>query len=131
MEDWLKDEDLAEAMSLAVFAEAFAKAIKAAVKARLEENEESVPGYKLRGGGSITSYDAKEVANVIMDTNVIGWDKLLSAMKFSMTPFISVWSDSTGMSKAEAKKDLQERLKDIARSKPKAPSIMKSHAPKK
>lgn len=127
MEDWLKDEDLAEAMSLAVFAETFAKSVKSAVKAKLEENPEAVPGYKLRGGGNITSYDAKGVADKIMDTSVVGWDKLLEAMKFSLTPFISIWADEVGMSKAEAKKDLQERLKDVARTKPKAPSIMRSH----
>jgi hypothetical protein len=127
MEDWLKDEDLAEAMSLAVFAETFAKSVKSAVKAKLEENPEAVPGYKLRGGGNITSYDAKDVADRIMDTSVVGWDKLLEAMKFSLTPFITIWADEVGMSKAEAKKDLQERLKDVARTKPKAPSIIRSH----
>ena len=127
MEDWLKDEDLAEAMSLAVFAENFAKSVKSAVKAKLEENPEAVPGYKLRGGGNVTSYDANDVADRIMDTSVVGWDKLLKAMKFSLTPFISIWADEVGMSKAEAKKDLQERLKDVARTKPKAPSIIRSH----
>lgn len=127
MEDWLKDEDLAEAMSLAVFAETFAKSVKSAVKAKLEENPEAVPGYKLRGGGNVTSYDANDVADKIMDTSVVGWDKLLNAMKFSLTPFISIWADEVGMSKAEAKKDLQERLKDVARTKPKAPSIIRSH----
>lgn len=127
MEDWLKDEDLAEAMSLAVFAETFAKSVKSAVKAKLEENPEAVPGYKLRGGGNVTSYGAKDVADKIMDTSVVGWDKLLEAMKFSLTPFISIWADEVGMSKAEAKKDLQERLKDVARTKPKAPSIIRSH----
>lgn len=131
MENWLKDEDLAEAMSLAVFAETFAKSVKSAVKARLEENPECVPGYKLKAGGNVTSYDAKKVADVIMDSNVIGWDQLLKVMKFSMTPFITIWSEHTGMSKSEAKKDLQERFKKIAKTKPKAPSIIKSHAPKK
>jgi|11_taG_2_1085331.scaffolds.fasta_scaffold03817_7 hypothetical protein len=131
MENWLKDEDLAEAMSMAVFAETFAKSVKSAVKARLEENPECVPGYKLKGGGNVTSYDAKKVANIIIDSNVIGWDQLLEVMKFSMTPFITIWASHTGMSKAEAKKDLQQRFKDIARTKPKAPSIIKAHAPKK
>jgi len=131
MENWLKDEDLAEAMSMAVFAETFAKSVKSAVKARLEENPECVPGYKLKGGGNVTSYDAKKVANIIMDSNVVGWDQLLEVMKFSMTPFITIWASHTGMSKAEAKKDLQQRFKDIARTKPKAPSIIKAHAPKK
>ena len=131
MEDWLKDEDLAEALSMAVFAETFAKQVKAVAKARLEADAESVPGYKLRSGGNISSYDAKEVANIIMETNVIEWNDLLEVMKFSMTPFISIWSKHTGMNKAEAKKDLQKRLKDIVRSKTKSPSIIKSHAPKK
>lgn len=130
MEDWLNDEDLAEAYSMACFAETFAKAVKSAVKAKLEENPESVPGYKLKGGGNTTSFNAKEVADIIMDSNVIGWDKLLEAMKFSLTPFVGIWADGTGMSKAEAKKDLRERFKKIERTKPRSPSVMKDNGKK-
>ena len=124
---WLDDpKDLSKAMELVPFADAFVKAVKAAVKAKLEEDPESVPGFKLRGGGNTTSYNAQEVANIIMDSNVLGWDDLLQAMKFSMTPFIGIWSEHTGMSKAEAKKDLMERLQKIQRTKPKSPSIVKN-----
>ena len=126
MQDWLKDEDLAEAYAMVSFAEAFAKSVKAVVKARLEENEESVPGYKLRGGGTTTSYDAKEVAEIIMDSNILGWNDLMEAMKFSLTPFIGVWASHTGMTKAEAKKDLSGRLGKIAKSRPRSPSVIKA-----
>jgi len=126
MHDWLKDEDLAEAYAMVSFAETFAKAVKAVVKARLEEDEESVPGYKLRGGGQTTSYEAKEVAGIIMDSNVIGWDHLMEAMKFSLTPFIKIWATHTGMTPAEAKKDLNERLGKIAKTRPRSPSVIKA-----
>lgn len=126
MKDWLKDEDLSDAFAMVSFAETFAKSVKAVVKAKLEEDENSVPGYKLRGGGTTTSYDAKEVADIIMDSNVIGWNDLLEAMKFSLTPFVKVWSEHTGMTPKEAKKDLSERLQKIQRVKPRSPSVIKS-----
>ena len=124
--NWLDDDKLAEAMQLVPLCEAFVKGVKSAVKAKLEEDPEAVPGYKLRDGGKMTTYEAKEVANIVMEANVIGWDDLLQHMKFSLTPFISTWADHTGMTKADAKKDLNERLKGIARTKPKSASIVKS-----
>jgi hypothetical protein len=124
--NWMDDkESLAEAMELVPFADAFQKAVKAAVKAKLEEDPDAVPGFKLRGGGNMTSYDAKDVADIIMDSNVIGWDELMMAMKFSMTPFVKIWSEHTGMTMSEAKKDLSKRLEKVQKTKPKAPSIMK------
>ena len=123
---WLDDpKELAEAMELVPFAKAYVSLVNAAVKAKLVEDPDAVPGFKLRGGGHMTSYEAKEVAKVIMESNVIGWDDLMTVMKFSMTPFISIWSDHTGMSKAEAKKDLLARFKGIAKTKPTSPSVMK------
>ena len=123
---WLDDpNDLAEAMELVPFADAFVKGVKAAVKSKLEEDPDCIPGFKLRGGGHMTSYEAREVAKIIMEAKVMDWDDLMSVMKFSMTPFITVWSDHTGMSKAEAKKDLIQRFKSIAKTKPKSPSVMK------
>ena len=122
---WLEDEKLAEAMQLVPLCEAFVKAVKSAVKAKLEENPEAVPGYKLRDGGKMTTYEAKEVAKIVIKAN-LSWDDLLEHMKFSLTPFISTWADHTGMTKAEAKKDLNERFKGIARTKPKSASIVKS-----
>jgi len=123
---WLEDGKLAEAMQLVPLCEAFVKATKSAVKAKLQEDPESVPGYKLRDGGKMTTYEAKEVAKIVMESNVLGWDDLLEHMKFSLTPFISTWADHTGMTKAEAKKDLSERLKDIAETRPKSASIVKA-----
>jgi len=123
---WLEDDKLAEAMQLVPLCEAFVKGVKSAVKAKLQEDPESVPGYKLRDGGKMTTYEAKEVAKIVMESNVLGWDDLLEHMKFSLTPFISTWADHTGMTKAEAKKDLSERLKDIADTRPKSASIVKA-----
>jgi hypothetical protein len=123
---WLEDEKLKEAMELVPLCEAFVKAVKSAVKAKLEEDPESVPGFKLRDGGKVTSYDAKDVADIIMESNILGWDALLQHMKFSLTPFISTWADHTGMTKAEAKKDLNSRLSKVAKTKPKASSIVKT-----
>lgn len=123
---WLEDGKLAEAMQLVPLCEAFVKGVKSAVKAKLQEDPESVPGYKLRDGGKMTTYEAKEVAKIVMESNVLGWDDLLEHMKFSLTPFISTWADHTGMTKAEAKKDLSERLKDIADTRPKSASIVKA-----
>jgi len=123
---WLEDDKLAEAMQLVPLCEAFVKGVKSAVKAKLQEDPESVPGYKLRDGGKMTTYEAKEVAKIVMESNVLGWDDLLEHMKFSLTPFISTWADHTGMTKAEAKKDLSERLKDIAETRPKSASIVKA-----
>ena len=123
---WLEDDKLAEAMQLVPLCEAFVKGVKSAVKAKLQEDPKSVPGYKLRDGGKMTTYEAKEVAKIVMESNVLGWDDLLEHMKFSLTPFISTWADHTGMTKAEAKKDLSERLKDIAETRPKSASIVKA-----
>jgi len=124
--NWLDDDKLAEAMQLVPLCEAFVKGVKSAVKAKLQEDPESVPGYKLRDGGKMTTYEAKEVAKIVMESNVVGWDDLLEHMKFSLTPFISTWADHTGMTKAEAKKDLSDRLKDIAEIRPKSASIVKA-----
>lgn len=124
-EDWLSDESLAEAMELVPLCEAFVKAVKAAVKAKLEEDPESVPGYKLRAGGKMTTYDAQDVAKILMDSNMITWDDLLKHMKFSFTPFVTTWADKLGQSKAEAKKDLNGRLDGVAKTKPKSASIAK------
>lgn len=126
MKDWLNDESLAEAMALVPLCDAFVKAVKSAVRAKLEEDPESVPGFKLRSGGNITSYDAQKVAKIIMDANVLGWDDLLKHMKFALTGFIPEWADHTGMTKSEAKKDLQVRLKDVAMTKPKASTVVKA-----
>lgn len=124
--NWLEDEKLAEAMELVPLCEAFAKSVKAAVKAKLSEDPESVPGYKLRDGGKMTSYEASKVAKILMESNILGWDDLLKHMKFSFTPFVNTWADHTKTTKAEAKKDLIKRLEKIAKTSPKAPSVVKS-----
>jgi len=123
--EWLKDKDLAKAMEMVPFAEAFVKAVKSAVKEKLKENPDAVPGYKLRGGGSMTSYDAVEVAKVLMDSGLLKIEDIHKAMRFSMVPLVPIWADTTGMSKAEARKDLVSRLSGVADSKPKSPAVVK------
>lgn len=125
MSDWLdKPEDLAEAMEIVPLAESFAKAVKAAVRAKLEEGVE-IKGYKLRSGGRLTTYDAVEVAKILMDSGLLKLEEIHQAMKFNPSNLTQVWADKLGKSKAEATKDLKSRLKDTASSKPKSSSIVK------
>ena len=78
----------------------------------------------------MTYYDAVEAAGILMETNVLEWNDLLQGMRFSLEPVVGMWADKTGESKAEARKDIKERLQDIAKTKPKAPSIMRDHGKK-
>jgi hypothetical protein len=125
MSDWLdKPSDLADAMAIVPLAEAFAKAVKAAVRAKLNDGVE-VEGYKLRSGGKLTTYDAVEVAKILMDSGLLKLEEIHKAMRFTPTALTETWADKLGMSKAEANKDIKSRLKDIAVSKPKASSVVK------
>lgn len=125
MEKWLEDNDkLAEAMEMVPLMEAFTKAVKAAVKQKLSDGV-TVPGFKLRGSGNMTNYEAKEVAEQLMDSNLINWDDLMEAMKFQLESLVPVWADKTEQSKHEARIDLKSRLSKIAKLKPKAPSVAK------
>jgi hypothetical protein len=127
-EKWLdKPEHIAEAMSLVPIMDQFIKQVKAVVKEKLEENPDSVPGFKLRPSGNITAYEAYEVAEVLMSTNVLVWNDFLKACRYSEQPMVKIWADKRGMSKAEARKDLKKRLVDIAKTKPKSPAIIKDH----
>lgn len=123
--EWLKDEDLAKAMEMVPFAEAFVKAVKSAVKEKLKENPDAISGFKLRGGGSMTSYDAVKSAKILMDSGLLEISDLHKAMKFSLLPLVPIWADVLGVSKAEARKDLTKRLEDASSSRPKSPSIVK------
>lgn len=128
MSDWLeKPEDLAEAMAIIPLAEAWAKAVKAAVKAKLEEDPKAVPGFKLRNSGSMTVYEATEVAKILMDSNLLKWEELMESMRFTLERIVQPWADKTGVSKADARKDLKSRLSEVAKTKPKSPSIVKDH----
>lgn len=128
MSKWMdKPKDLAAAMAIIPLAEAWAKAVKAAVKAKLEKDPDAVPGFKLRKSGSMTVYEATEVAQILMDSNLLTWEELIKGMRFSMEGIVQPWADKTGVSKAEARKDLKSRLNEAARSKPKSPSIVKDH----
>jgi hypothetical protein len=125
MEKWLEDNNqLSEAMELVPLMEAFTKAVKAAVKEKLKEGTE-IPGYKLRGSGSMTTYEATKVAELLMDSNLITWNELMKSMKFSIETLVPVWADKTEQSKHDARVDLKGRLSDVAQSKPKASSVAK------
>lgn len=124
-EEWLeKPEDLAEAMAMVPLAEAFAKAVKAAVRAKLEEGAE-IPGFKLRKGGNMTTYDAVEAAKILMDSGLLKLEDIHSAMRFTPSNLSKTWADKTGSTVAEANRDIKARLKDAARSKPKSSSVVK------
>lgn len=121
--NWLEQpKDLAEAMEMVPLAEAFVKAVKAAVKENLK-NDVEIPGFKLRNSGNMTSYEAKKVAEQLMDSNLIKWEDLLESMKFSIEGLVPVWAEKTEQTIAEARKDLKSRLSEVATSKPKASSI--------
>jgi len=127
-EKWMDSpDDISKAMEMVPIMEAFIKQVKAVVKEKLQENPEAVPGFKLRGSGKITSYEASEVAEILMSTNVIQWDDFLKACRYSEQPMVTVWADKRGISKSDARKDLKKRLADIAKEKPKSPAIIKDH----
>lgn len=123
MEKWLEDpKELSEAMAMVPLMEAFVKSVKAAVKAKLKEDIE-IPGFKLRSSGSMTVYEATKVANQLMDSNLLQWDDLMGAMKFSIEGLVPIWADKTEQTISDARKDLKSRLSEIATSKPKASSV--------
>ena len=123
--DWLESPaDLSAAMAMVPLAEAFAKAVKAAVRTKLEEGVE-IPGFKLRKGGNMTTYDAVEAAKILMDSGLLELEDIHKAMRFTPSNLTQAWADKTGKTKAEASKDIKSRLKDIARSKPKSSSVVK------
>lgn len=120
-------EDISKAMEVVPIMEAFIKQVKAVVKEKLQESPDAVPGFKLRGSGKITSYEASEVAEILMSTNVVQWDDFLKACRYSEQPMVTVWADKRGISKAEARKDLKKRLAEVAKEKPKSPAIIKDN----
>lgn len=129
MEKRWKDstEDLAEVMTLAPLMEQFVKQVKALVREKLVESPESIPGFKLRKGGNITTYEAFEVANILMSTNVLEWNDFLKGCRYVDGAMAKQWADKRGISVAKARADLKDRLKDIVKIKPKASSIIKDN----
>jgi len=120
-------EQISEAMDLVPIMEAFIKQVKAVVKRMLEEDPNSIPGFKLRNSGKITSYEACEVAEILMSTNVLQWNDFLKACRFTEGTMVQVWADKRGISKADARKDIKQRLANVAKEKPKSPAIIKDH----
>ena len=129
---WLEaPEDLSEAMDIVPIMEQFIKVVKGLAKERLAKDPNSVPGVKLRESGHMTSYEAYKVAKILMDTNILTWDDLLKAMRFSEGPMVKIWADKRGVTASEARQDLKKRLSDVARTKPKSPSVIKDHDAKR
>jgi hypothetical protein len=128
-EKWLdKSEHISEAMEMVPIMEQFIKHIKNLVKERLKEDPQSIPGFKLRESGEITSYEAVEVAKILMETGILEWNDLMKAMRFSETPMVKVWAEKfPGMNASEIRKDLKQRLSGIAKTRSKAPAIIKDH----
>lgn len=128
MEKWMETpEDISKAMEIVPIMEAFIKQVKAVVKEKLLEDPDSIPGFKLRGSGKVTSYEASKVAEILMSTNVVTWDDFLKACRYSEQPMVTVWADKRGISKAEARKDLKKRLADVSKESPKSPAIIKDN----
>lgn len=128
-EKWLdKPEHISEAMEMVPIMEQFIKHIKNLVKEKLKEDPESIPGFKLRGSGEITSYEAVEVAKILMETGLLEWDELMKAMRFSEAPMVKVWQEKfPAMNAGEIRKDLKQRLSGIVKTRSKAPAIIKDH----
>ena len=120
-------EDIAEMMTMAPLMEQFVKQVKALVRERLEEDPKSIPGFKLRKGGNITTYEAFEVAEILMSTNVLTWNDFLKGCKYVDGAMVKQWADKRSISLAKARLDLKDRLKDIVKTKPKASSIVKDN----
>ena len=125
---WMdKPEDISKAMEMVPIMEAFIKQVKAVVKEKLLANPSAIPGFKLRGSGKLTSYEASQVAEILMSTNVLTWHDFLKPCRYSEQPMVTVWADKRGISKADARKDLKKRLAEVAREKPKSPAIIKDN----
>lgn len=120
-------KDLTEAMTLAPLMEQFVKQVKALVREKLVESPDSIPGFKLRKGGNITTYEAFEVADILMSTNVLEWNDFLKGCRYVDGAMAKQWADKRGISLAKARADLKDRLKDIVKTKPKASSIIKDN----
>ena len=120
-------EDIAEMMTMAPLMEQFVKQVKALVREKLEEDSTSIPGFKLRKGGNITTYEAFEVAEILMSTNVLSWNDFLKGCRYVDGAMAKQWADKRGISLAKARADLKQRLKDVMKTKPKASSIIKDN----
>jgi hypothetical protein len=126
--DWLtSDSDLLEAFRMCKLMEQYIKQVKAVIKDKLQEDENSVPGLKLRKSGNSITYDCPKVAEILMSTNVVQWNDFLKACRFSLAPMEQVWADKRGISKADARKDIKKRLADIAKTQPRNPAIIETH----
>lgn len=125
---WLKSpKDIAEAMELVGRMETFIKQVKGVVKRMLSEDPKSIPGFKLRNSGKTTSYDTCEVAEILMETNMLEWNDFLKACRFNEGAMVQVWADKRGISNADARKDIKKRLSSIVKEKPKSPAIIKDN----
>lgn len=124
--DWENNpEDLRKAMDMVPMMDAFIKQIKAVIRKKLEEDPNCIPQYKLSKGRTITSYEAKEVAKILLDTNQISWDDFLEACSYKHTTMKKVWASKKAIKQSEAKEYLDKKLSGIAKKTNAQPSINK------
>jgi hypothetical protein len=117
----ISNEELAEKMGLVGFIERFGKSVKSTAKSRLEAGVD-VPGYKLRNTGSTTSFDAAGAAEILFGSN-LPVKEFLQAVKISEPDLVTIWAEFTKQGKAQARKDLRQRLEQVMFQKAKAKSV--------
>jgi hypothetical protein len=117
----ISNDELAEKMGLVGLIERFGKSVKSATKSRLEAGVD-VPGYKLRNTGSTTSFDAAGAAEILFGSN-LPVKEFLQAVKISEPDLVTIWAEFTKQGKAQARKDLRQRLEQVMFQKAKAKSV--------
>ena len=117
----ISNEELAEKMGLVGLIERFGKSVKSATKSRLEAGVD-VPGYKLRNTGSTTSFDASGAAEILFGAN-LPVKEFLQAVKISEPDLVTIWAEFTKQKKADARKDLRQRLEQVMFQKEKSKSV--------
>lgn len=119
----IDNEKLSEKMAFAPLLDRFVKEVKGLVKARLEKGI-TVPDFKLRSSGKITSFKTVESAKTLFDAN-LGIDEFLSCCTIKEPLLIKAWQKYTGLPAKKAKDDLRTRLENSLIQKEKAKSVIK------
>lgn len=117
----VNSEELAERMGDVPLFDRWVKEVKALVRNRLEKDI-PVPGFKLRSSGKVTSFDAAKAGEILFDANM-SVDEFLSCCTLKEPQLVSAWALKTGLTKAEARKDLRLRLENCMSQKAKARSV--------
>lgn len=120
----VSNEELAKKMGEVPLFDRFNKEIKALVRNRLEKDID-VPGYKLRSSGKITTFDAEKAGEILFDANM-SVEEFLKCCTLKEPQLVKAWSIKTGLTTAEARKDLRLRLENCMTQKAKAKSVTTS-----